>query len=102
MRIGARTAAEWESLLGQYQDLARLVATTTGEDTDTAATRVWTALECLRKAGRPAGDPLILRPSERPQWTVFGSGEARVGVFATSLRDVAEPVVFAVLAPRGR
>ncbi|MEU5673596.1 hypothetical protein ABZ749_25225, partial [Micromonospora sp. NPDC047753] len=92
-----RDDAVWDGLLGEHAGLARLVAADTGEDADTAATRVWTALECVQKSGGQPGGPLTLLPSPRPGWTVFGAGELRVAAFVTAVRGVDEPVVFAIL-----
>ena len=95
--VATRPAPEWQELLGPHVDLALPVLAATGESYDTAATRVWAALESLQKSGRSLRDPLVLRPCERAGWTVFSSGEVRVATFATRLRDAPEPVVFAVL-----
>ncbi|MFF0174084.1 SDR family NAD(P)-dependent oxidoreductase [Micromonospora profundi] len=92
-----RDDAVWDGLLGEHARLARLVAANTGEDADTAATRVWTALECVQKSGGQPSGPLTLLPSPRPGWTVFGAGEMRVAAFVTAVRGVDEPVVFAIL-----
>ncbi|SCL34398.1 enediyne polyketide synthase [Micromonospora nigra] len=98
--VAARPAADWAALLGGHAGLAGLVATETGEGPDTAATRVWTALECLQKAGRQSTDPLSLQPSPRPGWSVFASGDATVATFVTAVRDRPAPLVFAVLTGR--
>jgi enediyne polyketide synthase len=92
----------WRDLLGPHARLADLVATVTGEGPDTAATRVWTAIECLRKAGRSAAAPLALLPADRDAWTVFSSGDVRIGVLATAVHGVAAPVVAAVLTEHRR
>ncbi|MEK8107778.1 hypothetical protein NKG94_27110 [Micromonospora sp. M12] len=91
-----RDEAVWDGLLGGHAALARLLAAETGEDADTAATRVWAAAECVQKAGDQPGaaDPAAL---PRPGWTVFGNGELRVATFVTAVRGVDEPVVFAIL-----
>src|SRR5690606_21168318 len=53
--VRPRPDAAWRDLLGDAPcDLARLVARETAAGFDEAATRVWTALECLKKAGAPA------------------------------------------------
>jgi enediyne polyketide synthase len=96
--VEARPAEVWDGLLGGHADLARLVAAETGEDVNTAATRVWTALECLQKAGRQVTDPLALQPSPRPGWSIFASGGVTVATFVTTVRDRPAPLVFAVLA----
>ncbi|WP_103532206.1 type I polyketide synthase [Streptomyces sp. SM11] len=95
--VAARGAAAWEGLLGENGDLSALVAKETGEHPDTSATRVWTAVECLKKAGLPAGAPLTLEPQNRPGWVVLTAGALRIATFVTTLRHVAEPVALAFL-----
>ncbi|GAA3865719.1 type I polyketide synthase [Streptomyces sedi] len=97
--VAPRTAEEWAGLLGAYLPVADLLAKESGESTDSARTRVWSAVECLRKAGLPLGDaPLTLAARERTGWSVLVSGTARIATFATALRNVNEQVVFAILS----
>ncbi|HEX2315708.1 MAG TPA: type I polyketide synthase [Thermomonospora sp.] len=95
--VTTRSEDDWAGLLGAHRPLAALVAEETGEDPGVAATRVWAAVECLRKAGLPVESPLTLAPRRRPGWTVLVSGDLRVATLATALRDVEQPVVFAIL-----
>ncbi|MFE5245037.1 MULTISPECIES: type I polyketide synthase [unclassified Streptomyces] len=95
--VDIRGTAEWERLLGEHTELAALVAKETGETPDTAATRVWSAAECLKKAGLMAGAPLTLLPQTRESWVVLAAGGLRIATFVTTLRSTLEPVVFAVL-----
>lgn len=92
-----RPVSVWQSLLGPHFELAELIAQTSGESADIAGTRVWAAVECLQKAGRTNQAPLALLPSERAGWTLLSSGELRIAVFVTTVRDVAGPVAFAIL-----
>ncbi|WP_331755343.1 SDR family NAD(P)-dependent oxidoreductase (plasmid) [Streptomyces sp. NBC_00846] len=96
--VCVRSATEWAGLLGEHAELAALVAKETGEAPDTAATRVWGAVECLRKAGLMAGAPLTLAPPTRDNWVVLTVGGLRIATFVTALRDALEPAVFAFLA----
>lgn len=95
--VTARSAQDWAGLLGAYAPLAALVAAEMGEDADAASTRVWAAVECLQKAGVQTGAPLALAASRREAWVVFDSGSLRIATLVTTLREVSEPVVFAVL-----
>ncbi|WP_203826085.1 type I polyketide synthase [Actinoplanes palleronii] len=99
--VTARDAGDWAGLLGQHAELARQVAAATGEGLDQAATRVWTALESLRKAGRSLDGPLTVLPATRDRWVLLRAGDLRVATFATAVRDIAAPVVVAVLAEMG-
>ncbi|WP_119728793.1 type I polyketide synthase [Thermomonospora amylolytica] len=95
--VTGRSAEAWRGLLGQHAPLAELVAREADETADTAATRVWTAVECLRKAGVAVDAPLTLTAEERGPWRVFASGRLRIATLATTLKGLPEPVVFAVL-----
>ncbi|MBB0243381.1 SDR family NAD(P)-dependent oxidoreductase, partial [Streptomyces alkaliphilus] len=92
-----RPAAEWGGLLGEHTAVADLVAGETGEAPDTAATRVWSAIECLRKAGLLTNAPLTVLPRRRDAWVVFAAGELRIATFVTGLLNALEPAVFAFL-----
>ncbi|BCB88491.1 polyketide synthase [Phytohabitans suffuscus] len=98
--VTARDRATWDDLLGPHARLADLVAAEAGEPFDVAATRVWCAVECLQKAGRPPSAPITLRPGAGPGWSVLAAGEVRIATLATSLRGAGEPVVVAVLGER--
>jgi enediyne polyketide synthase len=95
--VAARSAEDWQGLLGVLGPLADLVAGDLGEDADTAGTRVWAAAECLRKAGLAPDAPLTLLPAQREAWTVFACGPLRIATLVTTLRGLEDPVVFAVL-----
>ncbi|WP_331739389.1 SDR family NAD(P)-dependent oxidoreductase (plasmid) [Streptomyces sp. NBC_00637] len=95
--VSMRSDAEWRGLLGDHAPVARLVAKETGEAPDTAATRVWSAVECLQKAGIMAGAPLTVLPRRKEAWVEFTAGGIRIATFVTALRDALEPAVFAFL-----
>ncbi|MEV0155846.1 type I polyketide synthase [Micromonospora sp. NPDC050686] len=98
--VAPRPAQAWQQLLGRHQALADQIAAAHAESPDLAGTRVWAATECLRKAGFSADAPIMLGSADRPGWVVLTSGEARIGVLATTVRGDGSdsPVVFAVLA----
>lgn len=95
--VAERSTADWAGLLGVHAGLAALIAGDRDESAHTAATRVWGAVECLRKVGLPADSPLTLTPGGPDGWVVLASGPLRVATFATSLVDIPQPVVFTVL-----
>ncbi|MGH3880814.1 MAG: SDR family NAD(P)-dependent oxidoreductase, partial [Actinophytocola sp.] len=93
-----RDFEDWATLLGDQQLAVRdLVATETGESASVAATRVWSALECLRKAGVTA-NALTLDRIEPEGWVVLSDGNARIATWVTTVNDVPDEVVFAVLS----
>jgi enediyne polyketide synthase len=94
----ARTDEDWAGLLGaELAGVRDLVTAETGESADVASTRVWCALECLRKTGTTTRS-LTLDRVEQDRWVVLSSGNARIATWVTTLNDVPEPVVFAVLS----
>jgi enediyne polyketide synthase len=98
----ARSDDDWAGLLGaDGLALARLLATERGESLSVAATRVWGAIECLRKTGHAAVTLADASGPEAGQWVVLSSGSARVASFTTSLHTATEPVVFTMLAEGG-
>jgi enediyne polyketide synthase len=74
--VMARSPEVWEGLLGLNRySLAQLLAREAQEHPDTAATRVWTALEALKKAGAPADTPLTVRlPLPGDSWAILEAG----------------------------
>lgn len=93
-----RSEEDWAGLLGdELVSLLDLVVEQTGESTHVAATRLWGALECLRKVGS-TGFFLTLERIAEHGWVVLSSGAIRIATWVTDLNGVSDPVVFAVLS----
>ncbi len=96
-----RTPERWRDLLGVERfRLARLLAAD-GLQLDDAATRVWTALECRRKAGQLAGS-LTLAGSADDGWTVLRSGHGRIATYVTRMEGYDGAVAFGFLCAGDR
>ncbi|HET9138962.1 type I polyketide synthase [Actinophytocola sp.] len=96
--VAHRSAEDWAGLLGP--DLLRvreLVIAETGENADVAGTRVWCALECLRKSGVTT-PTLTVDRAHGDGWVVLSAGSAKVATWITRLNAGPNSVVFAVLA----
>lgn len=92
-----RSAEDWAGLLGaELSQVRDLVVTESGEDVDLAGTRVWCALECLRKTGTTTR-ALTVDRVESDRWVVLSTGDAQVATWVTTLNDLPGKVVFAVL-----
>ena len=101
-QVRERPADDWEGMLGPEQfTLAQLVVEQRGEDLQAAATRVWGAVECLKKTGRASHGPLTLDEGSEDPWVLLRSGETRIATLRARLRDVVEPVVFTILTEGG-
>ncbi|NUW42785.1 type I polyketide synthase [Nonomuraea rhodomycinica] len=97
--VTPRSEEAWTSLLGADRlALAATVAEETGEDADTAATRIWTAAECLVKAGMPVDTAVTFDSAREGGWVGLVAGGRRILTLSTRLRGVPAPVVLAVLA----
>jgi enediyne polyketide synthase len=96
--VAPRTEEDWAGLLGdELLRIRDLVANEAGEDAGTAATRVWSALECLRKTGSTTR-VLTVDRVEADGWVVLSAGDARIATWVTTVNDLPTPVAFAVLS----
>jgi enediyne polyketide synthase len=96
--VSARDERDWAALLGADQLPVRdLIVAEAGDNADLAGTRVWSAIECLRKVGATT-QSLTVDPIGDDGWVVLSAGDARIATWVTTLNDYAEPVVFAVLS----
>ena len=96
--VASRSAAIWRDLLGVERfALANLISQQMAEGLDTAATRVWVASECLKKAGAMVNAPLTLVESTADGGVWLESGENAIACFGVSVREVGKPLVFGVL-----
>jgi len=97
-RIEERTPEDWRALLTAEQlALAELIQRERGETPAAAATRVWSAVESLRKAGRTLSGPITLAAGGQAGWLLLRSGAAKIATFVTSVLDQPDPVVFTIL-----
>ncbi len=95
--VVSRSDAAWRELLGEERfELARQLSREKSEGMATAATRLWTATECLKKAGLPVCAPLMLESSTADGWVMFRSGALAIATCAVMAASVKSPLVAAV------
>ncbi|HTU73910.1 MAG TPA: type I polyketide synthase [Trebonia sp.] len=97
--VESRPESTWAAMLGAGSfNAARLLAQSSGEDLNVAATRAWSAIESLRKAG-VAGD-ISLTADDPPDgdWACLSCGTARAYTVTTRLPGVDGLVVVAATA----
>jgi enediyne polyketide synthase len=100
--VVARPAGVWQDLLGAERfGLADVMAREAGEALDVAATRVWAASECLRKAGAAMNAPLVLAAAHADGWVWLSAGALIVVTFVAEVLAVRNRLVLAVLVRRG-
>jgi enediyne polyketide synthase len=98
--VSARASGTWRDLLGAARfELSRLIADEAREAPDAAATRVWTAAECLKKAGLGVDTPLGLESREPDGWVLLRAGGVRVATLVASAGTIENRLAFAVLVP---
>lgn len=95
-----RPSSMWRALLGpERYALAELVAREAGEDEATAATRVWSATECLKKAGTMVNAPLVLVSSISDGWVKLASGSLIITTVVVQVRGDPKGLAIALLIP---
>jgi enediyne polyketide synthase len=97
--VTPRTPAIWRDLLGAERfALAELIAERMPEDAAAAATRIWSACECLKKAGIMQDAPLVLAETAIDSWVVLSAGALRVATWIGPIRGPDDQHAIAVLA----
>ncbi|MDY6785176.1 MAG: type I polyketide synthase [Cyanobacteriota bacterium] len=96
--VTSRSADLWRDLLGSQRfALTGVIARDAEEDLDSAATRVWTAIECLKKAGAFANAPLTLLSATTDGWVILTAGSWAILTFIPSSTRDRQRFVFAIL-----
>jgi enediyne polyketide synthase len=90
-----RSDVVWRDLLGA--DRFKLVSKiSAGKSLDESATRLWNAVECLKKAGLPADAPLVLDSTADDGWAVFRAGSLKIATWIASIRGAKSALSVAV------
>lgn len=97
--VTPRTDALWAGLLGDDgMALAQRLVQTTSDDLHTAATRVWTARECLTKVGISPGTALTLRAAHDDGWVSFAAGSLTLAGTVLSVKGLSARLAVTLLA----
>ena len=100
--ITERSDAGWRDLLGAEKfQLAQGLARARGENLGAAATRLWTALECLKKIGQPVQAALVLESSTDDGWTLLRSGSLTIATYLAEVQGL-KPLLGVALAGQNR
>jgi len=96
--VAARKPAVWRDVLGPERfALAELIARESGDDAGMAATRVWCAMECLKKSGALDDRPLVFSGVRADGWIELRAGLSKILTYRAALRNVESPLAFAVM-----
>jgi enediyne polyketide synthase len=95
--VAARTGTVWRDMLGEAEfQLAERIALAQSESADAAATRLWTARECLKKIGQSAKSPLVLEAGTEDGWTQLRAGATTIMTWVAAVRGLNSPLVLSV------
>jgi enediyne polyketide synthase len=96
-----RSASTWQDLLGQerYQ-LATLISKEGQQELDVAATRVWTALEGLKKAGAHITLPLVFSTIKEDGWVQLTAGDFHIASYVTQVQWMEKLLALAICIKR--
>jgi enediyne polyketide synthase len=95
--VATRTDAVWCDLLGEEKfKLAERIARERVESVDAASTRLWMAMECMKKIGRPSKSPLVLESNTADGWTLLRSGTIIISTCVAAVRGMKSPLGVAV------
>ena len=91
--VAARADTVWDGLLGSDRfKVAERVSRERSEVLNVAATRLWNALECMKKAGLSPGAPLVLDSITPDGWVLFRSGALTIATCVVSLPGAEAPL----------
>jgi hypothetical protein len=69
------------------------------EPEEIVSARIWTAVECLSKAGRPPTTPLVVGGYEEG-WLLLRAGTGLIASTVVRVRDLREPVAISIMTER--
>lgn len=96
--VTARHPEDWHGLLGPERfTLANLISKEAAEAQMVAATRVWAAVECLKKAGMLVNSPLIFTSSSLEGWVLLNSGSIAIHTYSANISGFDNRVIVAIL-----
>lgn len=95
--VEQHSRSTWRDLLGPERlALAELLERETPADLNSSATRVWAALECLKKSAAGVPQQLVAEDRTTDDWVVFAAGAQRIATWVGRVADQDDPVVWAV------
>ncbi|HEX7771503.1 MAG TPA: hypothetical protein VF435_03720, partial [Pyrinomonadaceae bacterium] len=96
--VTTRPTDIWSDMLGAERfKLAELISREAQETLDVAATRVWTSVECLKKAGAGVAAPLVFTSATSKEWILLASGELKIASGVLRMDHRKEDLAIALL-----
>jgi enediyne polyketide synthase len=96
--VTTRTPEIWSDMLGVERfTLAEVISRETQETLDMAATRVWTSIECMKKAGAGMTAPLVFTGAAPNGWILLASGDLKIASAVVQRDGEKEDLTIALL-----
>jgi enediyne polyketide synthase len=100
--VMTRSHEIWSDMLGvQRLKLAEIISREAQEILDVAATRVWTSVECLKKAGAGMAAPMVFAGVAHNGWVLLVSGELKIASCVVQTDREKEKLAIALLTGGG-
>jgi len=100
--VSMRPPEIWSDILSVERfKLAEVISREAQETLDVAATRVWTSVECLKKAGAGLSAPLVLDGVAPNGWILLASGEMKIASCVIKRNGEKEDLAIALLTGGG-
>jgi enediyne polyketide synthase len=100
--VEPRSSVIWSDILGDERfKLAEVISREAHETLDVAATRVWTSIECLKKAGAGMDAPLVFTSAMSNGWLLLASGELKIASCVVQREGEKDDLAIALLT-KGR
>jgi enediyne polyketide synthase len=100
--VTPRSPEIWRDLLSPERfKLAEVITREAQETLDAAATRVWTSIECLKKAGAGTTAPLVFVSVAPNGWVLLASGELKIASGVVRTESLQQDLAIALLTGGG-
>ncbi len=97
-----RNRDEWQGLLSKERfELGCNLSKEVGEDENISATRIWTVIECMKKAGIEPDSPVTQNSVSDNGWVKFSTGKYYINSFVADVIGEKNKIAMAVLTENG-
>lgn len=96
--VTSRSECDWRGILGTRAALAETVVAESRIGFHVAATCIWTAIECIKKAGLASHSPLSFEKYTEDHWLILRCGRAIIACHQVAIQNSASKFIMSILA----